>query len=103
MPLGVKTVRDLANDMRMPEAAVQELIARGMVPIPYDVDDVVQEANAKDPNAPFHVRDCVPAIIWFKQYISERMRIGKGFYDYPTRIASFIGFDADRVAVYQKN
>ena len=99
--IGAKTLTGLATEMKIPVAIVQQLLARGIIPEPYDVDDVVKEANMLPSGNLFHVRKVVPPDIWFSQAIYERMRIGKGFYEHPARTADFKGFDPEKVAVYE--
>jgi hypothetical protein len=99
--VGSRTFAALAQKMRMPVTDVQALVAKGKVPEPYDVEEIVDEAKNVPSANPFHVRNLVDKDIWFKQAICERMRIGRGFYDHPARTAGFKGFDPEKVAVYE--
>jgi hypothetical protein len=102
MALGSKPVVDYAGEMGMSVEAYNEVLALGKVPIPYDSDDMVCDANQIPVGFPFHARDTVDPDIWYRQKISKRMRNGKAFYENLNRRGNFNGFDPnDRTAIYQ--
>jgi hypothetical protein len=102
MALGSKPVVDYAGEMGMSVDAYMEVQTLGKVPIPYDSDDMVREANRMQTNDLFHARDTVDPDIWYRQKISKRLRNGRDFYENSGRIADFKGFDPnDKTAVYK--
>ncbi|MDR1596283.1 MAG: hypothetical protein LBR99_01130 [Treponema sp.] len=102
MALGSKPTVDYAGEMGMSVDAYMEVQALGKVPIPYDSDDMVCEANRIPSNFLFHARDTVDPDIWYRQKISKRMRNGKDFYENSDRNGDFKGFDPnDRTAIYK--
>ena len=102
MPIGSKPIAVSAQEMGMPEEAYREVLRMGKVPVPFDSDDLVREANRRPSRHDFHVRDNADPDIWYRINRPKRMRLGRDFYENPIRESDFRGFDSkDKTAVYR--
>jgi len=95
-------LEELAEKMGMSLTNCKQLIAMRKIPIPFTSDEMIEESKKFPPaqQPPYHARDTVDPDIWFRLYLTKRLRLGYEFYNNPARTIGFLGFDCDNVAVY---
>jgi hypothetical protein len=101
--VGSKTIEELADEVGMPLADVQQFIARGKIPLPITANEMVEEGNKISPKSPYHARQTTDLEIWFRLFRTKRLRLGYEFYNHPARAGDFIGFDSEDVALYRNH